>query len=829
MSRLGVYLSLTLYLWSVKGQENPCTDYVSSRASLPCNATLNACFYSSEDSPVQLLDACLFGIHLEEKDDKGLPNGNLSGDVGSPVVGQPAVPTSFPGHPLLGSLTGRDEPMFHLRPLVPMQPAELSTRFHLYTTSYQNGREAMAIHYSSPETIAQLAARQFPIETLDLLFDYKGGHDGSRARPTDVTGVLLVDWREGAKARNEPGKFARQAVVNTMIVGREIGLLLYLMVKSSHILVREEDIHLIGNGLGAQVMHFAAKYYKELANKDGPDNSVGENDPIRKLGRLTALDPYAPHYQGFTNLAGNVPHVHFQDATFVDVIHTDSSIGTRSAQEPRKGFFGMSHIGGHIDIFVNGGRDQPGCGSSEVSRSINQRYLTSICHHRYALIYFMNSLLDKPHSCSMAALNVLDWETYVKTSALVENLAERYPLRATFLGITAVNYSARGKFWLYLVVSSDDFSDQVVPFDDRIQNMRALKPGKIFSALARVMKIPLKASTGEYPAIFPSFQDRITELTLDKEDLPNCGLFRAPSGARIRGGHPAYVGQFPWEVCIMVPKNDGPTWRQHCTGTILTERWVVTAAHCFKEENIDKWYAIASGIECPVNLEMVNVSRKFKYKPKSNVFNHNAYIRGQRWDIGLIRLEEPIVLPTSYDGGPLNSVCWRSANQFPYNRGDKLVFAGFGAKGPQVANDSLTWMDVAVSKDTDANLALALSDFQKPKFPGYAHFQSFELPPKMPCGGDSGGPYMWYVKGSSDTPKSNVSPYRAVIVATEVAGDACDFPVINEKTGLINRPETVTMVGQADVRAWMLDIVSKQTNIVNTGGHSARTLAFLRG
>ncbi|KAI1287130.1 Pancreatic lipase-related protein 2 [Halotydeus destructor] len=851
MCRLDAFLLTILFLGWINGQENPCTDYVSSRAKSPCNATLNTCFFSvPKSTAVELLDACLCGIFLEDKADMGFPNGNLSGDIGSSVVGQ-AVPTTFPGHPRLGYLTGREEPMFHLRPLVPMQPADLNTSFHLYITSYQDGQEAMPLHYSSLDKMKEL---QEPINTLyviahdfnedigtsdrwiyqrlrDLLFDHKGASEGSRARSVEVIGVLLVDWKEGAKARNEQGKFYRQAAVNTMLVGRELGLLLHLMVMSPGILQREEDIHLIGNGLGAHVLHFAAQWYKELANTNSTDNPVGKNDPIRKVGRLTALDPFATHFEGFINLAGNVPHVHYQDATFVDIIHTSSSTVAGTVTDAKKGYIGMSHASGHVDIYVNGGRDQPACSSKESARVINPKYVNSICSHKYALLYFMNSLLHKPYSCAIPALKAENWSKYVKANVLAnENFEAQHVSKSTFLGIQAPASGARGVFWLYLVVSSEDFAD-VVPLDERLDKMSALKPKKILSAYVRITKIPLEPDTGEHPAIFPSHQESIPEIRINSEDLPDCGRFRAPSGGRIRGGHPAYVGQFPWNVCLALPNDDKTGWEMFCTGSILNEHWIVTAGHCFSEDLIYKWIAVSFSIGCEVDLESENpTARKFLYKPRSNVFTYDTFVDTRSWDIALIRLDDPLPIPTIYDGGPVNSICWRSANQFPYNRGDELIFAGFGNKGPTTASESLTWIEMSVTQDTDANRAIVLTDLKRSaKFRGYNYYRSIEIPQKMPCGGDSGGPYMWYVKTSNDTARSDVSPYRAVLVSTEVSGDNCDFPVINEKTGLINEPETGTMVGQADVRGWMISIIETQTYNIDPRSYEVPTLIVRLG
>ena len=152
--------------------------------------------------------------------------------------------------------------------------------------------------------------------------------------------LIAVDWHRLALGPCYP-----IAVHNVPHVGSCLAQLINRLRETG-----AEDIHVIGFSLGAHVPGFAAN---ELL-------------PY-KLPRITGLDPAMPLFV----TVSDDEKLDKSDAKFVDVFHTNAFI--QGKVEPS----------GHIDFYMNGGINQPGCW---------QKRNPFGCSHHRAAMYFAESI-----------------------------------------------------------------------------------------------------------------------------------------------------------------------------------------------------------------------------------------------------------------------------------------------------------------------------------------------------------------------------------------------------------------------------------------------------
>ncbi|XP_045896095.1 lipase member H-like isoform X1 [Micropterus dolomieu] len=157
--------------------------------------------------------------------------------------------------------------------------------------------------------------------------------------------VVIVDWNHGAANVNY-----FKAVENTRKAADYITAFIEKMQKHGASL---SSIHMIGASLGAHISGFIGASLKG------------------SIGRITALDPAGPQFTG----TPPEDRLDSTDAQFVDVLHTDIDV------------LGFRKPLGHIDFYVNGGLDQPGCPKTIFS---GESYFT--CDHERAVLLYLDSV-----------------------------------------------------------------------------------------------------------------------------------------------------------------------------------------------------------------------------------------------------------------------------------------------------------------------------------------------------------------------------------------------------------------------------------------------------
>ena len=94
----------------------------------------------------------------------------------------------------------------------------------------------------------------------------------------------------------------------------------------------------------------------------------------------------------------------------------------------------------------------------------------------------------------------------------------------------------------------------------------------------------------ELPLIFPNncfftklnnsrILDTLTLGTREKD------LLLSPIESRIHGGRDVLYHESPWTVQIMTMTmiKHNPRYDSHCTGTLITSKYILTAGHCLEE------------------------------------------------------------------------------------------------------------------------------------------------------------------------------------------------------------------------------------------------------
>ncbi|EDW50661.1 chymotrypsin [Drosophila sechellia] len=206
------------------------------------------------------------------------------------------------------------------------------------------------------------------------------------------------------------------------------------------------------------------------------------------------------------------------------------------------------------------------------------------------------------------------------------------------------------------------------------------------------------------------------------------GFGQETGSLRIMNGTAAKAKQLPYQVglvCYFEGSKDEPNM---CGGTILSNRWIITAAHCLQDPKSNLWKVLIhvgkvksfDDKEIVVNRSYTIVHKKFDRKTVTN-------------DIALIKLPKKLTFNKYIQPARLPSA------KKTYT-GRKAIISGWGLTTKQLPSQVLQYIRAPIISNKECERQWNKQLGGKSKKVVHNSFICIDSKKGLPCRGDSGGP-----------------------------------------------------------------------------------------